>query len=636
MSDDGYIPRATADKLAMDFPLGERHQAKVEIATSLIGSGMSPLAVEVELRNKFSEATEKEIADVVNWCVKNIAPNSGYRSQPNGGYRPRNGYGTLPWSPLGPKPPDRTPNEQMEWWLDGFRMSEEGLRGLSPIQLPIEDGEALALALATLYQEEETLNIVTDYTLTDKGKANPDGIGTSKTVQEWVEYFALYEIPMSDAGAWLRINPVNGKPSGDRGGYTDDDITAFRYFLIEFDKTPLEMQMAFFAKCKLPVAAVLKSGGKSVHAWIKIGAADKEQFKERAKRLTEAMKPFGSDAANKNPSRLSRLPSAVRKIQAAGDGVQRLLYLNPLALELTDAGIREFEQSLTVPVVQDRPMLVLVKDAMDRYEYMRANQGKLGVPIGIPELDQMSGGMKPGHTTVVAGATGGCKTTLAIHAVKSALAADYGVLLFSLEMDKEEIFDLLLSDFCSINRNKFNNGNFTDYDFEQIAAQLPSMAKLPLFIEDSAMNSTEQIRLRTLQLAAEKRIGLVVVDYIQFVNPGLTKENREQQVAQISHGLRVLARESKLPMMVLSQLNDEGKLRESRVIAHNANTVLLVEVQNAELPNEFDKLKVSVVKGRGIPTGNYFLNFNRSYARLFAQAEIRDQQDQPELGEPTQ
>jgi hypothetical protein len=97
------------------------------------------------------------------------------------------------------------------------------------------------------------------------------------------------------------------------------------------------------------------------------------------------------------------------------------------------------------------------------------------------------------------------------------------------------------------------------------------------------------------------------------VNPGLTKDSREQQIAGISHTLRAVARESQLPFIVLSQLNEEGKLRESRVIAHNANIVMLVDIDG-------DIFTVKVKKGRGIPLDDYKLTYDRTHAQLIPES----------------
>jgi replicative DNA helicase len=349
-----------------------------------------------------------------------------------------------------------------------------------------------------------------------------------------------------------------------------------------------------------------------------------DEYKRIATRLLADLVPFGVDKANSNCSRLSRLPGANRLHGAIGDGLQRLLFLNPSVPPLQETDLKAFEDSLSLPAIDDKPLRKLVAEALPRYQSMRANAGRLGVPYGIPQLDHLSGGMKPGQTIAVSGKTGGCKSTYAMHVITTALDNHYGVSLFSLEMDREEVFDLMVSKRLRINRNKFNHGRFTDYDFHDIEERIGEMEDLPLYINDSSLTSADQIRLEVMQLKSAGKIHLVVVDYIQFVNPEWSKDNREQQVAQISHKLRSLAREAKIPFVVLSQLNDEGKLRESRVIAHNANVVLSVEVEKSDKPNLDDTVRVSVTKGRSLPLADYNMKFDRSYATL-----IGDPHEQP-------
>ena len=119
------------------------------------------------------------------------------------------------------------------------------------------------------------------------------------------------------------MNPLDGR------GIADTNITAFRYALLESDALPMELQLALFARLPLPIAAVLSSGGRSYHAWVRVDAADAATYRKIVSRLLQMLAQFAVDAKNKNPSRLSRLPGAKRIIGAVGDGVQRLLYLNP-------------------------------------------------------------------------------------------------------------------------------------------------------------------------------------------------------------------------------------------------------------------------------------------------------------------
>src|SRR6267142_5795801 len=128
MSDQPYVPPATADKLSGSFPLGTRHKAKIDIAVSLIGNGMSPQAVFAELRTKFPEAKDKEIESVVEWVEKQNPSPSGFKNNGNGGsnrFRPYRSYT--------PEPPKRSPSEQCEWWTSGSRTTTEQLTATSPV-----------------------------------------------------------------------------------------------------------------------------------------------------------------------------------------------------------------------------------------------------------------------------------------------------------------------------------------------------------------------------------------------------------------------------------------------------------------------------------------------------------------------
>ena len=157
------------------------------------------------------------------------------------------------------------------------------------------------------------------------GKLVPTGYGTTRASAEWVARWTERRVvPQGEAGCWIRLNPTDGT------GISDANITAFRVALIEFDEVPLETQLAFFAKIRLPIAALVMSGGKSLHAWVRIGAPDAATYKALVGELYSALGRFGIDPANKNPSRLARLPGARRRDAGArGDGIQKLLYLNP-------------------------------------------------------------------------------------------------------------------------------------------------------------------------------------------------------------------------------------------------------------------------------------------------------------------
>lgn len=281
-----------------------------------------------------------------------------------------------------------------------------------------------------------------------------------------------------------------------------------------------------------------------------------------------------------------------------------------------------FKKEVEKPVELE-PIKELIRTSVDRYEELYKNRGKLGVRTGITRLDRESGGLKPGQMTVLAAETGGGKSSVALHIINTALQDGKGVLLFTLEMDGEEILDMLVSSNCSVNRNCFNTGEFADADFVRMTNGFDKLKKLPLWIEDSPSMSVSYIDQRTK--VVQKQVGpllsLVVVDYIQIVAPEDVREPREQQVATIARGLRRLAKEIKLPFLVLSQLNDEGKLRESRAIAHEAHNVGLI-TSKGEL------FEIKIVKGRKIAKGKYDLIFEALFCR-FNNPGVIDDADVP-------
>lgn len=603
-----FIPPKTADKMNGEHPKGTRHQAAIEIAIPLIGNGLSPSAVFSELRARFdADVTDKELEDIVVWAERANPTPSGF------GERRFNGNGgSFRRQSSTPKPPERTPLEQARWWLSNEELTPEQLTERSPFNVPESNAEAALLTFELLYDSQEFVNLVRDFTTDadDPNKTRPQGGGKILRSEEWQQWIRTNGVPQSQAGCWIRFNPCSRFGSGSSGAVTDDDIFSHRYLLVESDVLPLPIQLALYSKLRLPIAVIHLSGGKSAHAWVKVDAQDEKEYKERADKILALLKPFGVDPANKNPSRLSRLPGARRVIGAEGDGIQKMLWINnnPAALNLA-----QFEISLSGPVPEERPFRRAIIDAATRYEELVANRGNLGVLTGIADFDRDTGGFKGGQMTVIAAETNGGKSTVAINFINGALQRGSGVLLFTLEMDKDEICDLIVSMNCDVNRNCFNTGNFTEDDLNRIGVAAPRMSAMPLWVEDAPTMTVAQIRNRVVQLKTDGRIALVVIDYVQIINPEDARDPREQQVAKIAREIRALAKEVKLPFIVLSQLNDDGKLRESRVVAHEAHNVILLEADEQTSPAT---MKMKVVKGRRIPKRNYDLLYFPEFCRV--------------------
>lgn len=218
------------------------------------------------------------------------------------------------------------PAAEVEILLKGFRCSACDLVAASTCKIPpLICGEHFhrqgAYLIDQLFEPSELVNIVTN-PIVENGKARPGDVGLTLERNEWARRL-LNPATWQPGGAWLRMNPMDGQ------GVADVNVTAFRYALIECDAVPLELQLSLLAKLSLPIAAILTSGGRSVHAWVRVNADDSNAYRGTVSKMLALLAKFGVDGKNKNPSRMSRLPGVVRQIGAEGDGRQRLIYLNP-------------------------------------------------------------------------------------------------------------------------------------------------------------------------------------------------------------------------------------------------------------------------------------------------------------------
>jgi len=220
------------------------------------------------------------------------------------------------------------PNEAIGW-DDVIHRPAESLQfvdpgWLEPVELdaPTEDwspAKELSAYLSALFGAEEYVGYVTESWTNDEGKHLPKKGSYSRTAGELLQDLAKYGDDLSytvgsyapECGAWIRFNPLDGK------GVRDDNVTSFRYALVESDTLAIEKQAAIYAELELPIAALVHSGGKSLHAIVRINATSKEEYRERVNFLHKVCQKNGLeiDTQNKNPSRLSRMPGVLRNGQ---------------------------------------------------------------------------------------------------------------------------------------------------------------------------------------------------------------------------------------------------------------------------------------------------------------------------------
>jgi len=321
------IPASTRRELANPASPGHRHEQAKKIACALIGQGLASEAVFCQLQAmRYQGMSNSELQGIVRWAANNIAP----RAPP-----PR--LSSSPFKKNVLATPSN-PIEEVRRFLKPLPLCDATTEDLeyelweASTWRPQEDWRMDALMfMAGCYHAGELINVVTEHSIeTDragKDKANPTGYGKTLERDAWMRRIRERGVPQGDGGTWIRMNPVDGE------GIADANVTAFRFALVELDAVPLELQLGLLAKLKLPITAITTSGGRSAHALLKIDAKTESEYRATSGKVLALLAPFGVCQANKNPSRMSRLPGVQRTLGAQGDGRQRLLFFNPDAKE---------------------------------------------------------------------------------------------------------------------------------------------------------------------------------------------------------------------------------------------------------------------------------------------------------------
>lgn len=208
-----------------------------------------------------------------------------------------------------------------------FGVTEADFREASPIRPPEGGGwDDFHCVIEHLYQPDEFVNVATRWKRDDKGRICPSGAGMTRKAKEWRRTIP----PPSEVGGWIMPNPTKAaKGSGNNGAICNVDIASCRFVLCEADNLPHDKQLAFWAKAQLPVAAIIHSGKRSYHAWLRLDSASVEIHTLNVKRITGLLwNLYGFDRV-RDIRRLSRLPGAMRHLGPETPTRQSLIYLNP-------------------------------------------------------------------------------------------------------------------------------------------------------------------------------------------------------------------------------------------------------------------------------------------------------------------
>jgi replicative DNA helicase len=285
----------------------------------------------------------------------------------------------------------------------------------------------------------------------------------------------------------------------------------------------------------------------------------------------------------------------------------------------------------------------LVKKAINTIEDFHQRQGLLtGVGTGFTDLDKMTSGFHAGEMIVIAARPSMGKTSLAMNIAEHvAIDLRLPVGVFSLEMTSESLVLRMLCSRSRVNLRNVRDGFLAERDFPKLTGAAGKLANSPLFIDDSSGLSILQLRAKARRMFQQYDIKLFVIDYLQLLHSTARRaENRQQEIADISSGIKALAKELNVPIIVLSQLNRElereknrkprlSDLRESGAIEQDADVVGLLykpssDEEDAGGPSEEDAVAVNLLlaKQRNGPTGDVNLTFLKSYTRFESAAKV--------------
>jgi replicative DNA helicase len=267
----------------------------------------------------------------------------------------------------------------------------------------------------------------------------------------------------------------------------------------------------------------------------------------------------------------------------------------------------------------------LVRENFERLERIFSEGRRItGLATGYAGLDNETAGLQPSELVILAARPSMGKTALALNIAENvALHQRAPVAVFSLEMSKESLLLRLLASEARVDAHKFRTGHMNRDDWGKVTASLARLGEAPLWIDDSASSTVLEMGAKARRLKRDRGLSLMIVDYLQLVVPTNTGRgsNRQEEVSSISRALKGLAKELKVPVMVLSQLTraperEERKpqladLRESGAIEQDADVVLFINRPNfykSDLPEEERaKAELIIAKQRNGPTGS--LNF---------------------------
>lgn len=271
-------------------------------------------------------------------------------------------------------------------------------------------------------------------------------------------------------------------------------------------------------------------------------------------------------------------------------------------------------------------------ETFDDIERIAKSEGEItGIPTGFVDLDYRTSGLQPSDLVLVGARPSMGKTAFALNVVQHAAVRKHKCsAIFSLEMSKKQLVNRMLSCEAGVESEKLRSGKLEDSDWEKLAMALAPLSEAPIYIDDTPGITLAEMRSKCRKLKLDKGLDLIMIDYLQLMSgSGRNGDNRQQEISDISRGLKALAREMQAPVVALSQLSRAlearadhrpmlSDLRESGAIEQDADVVMFLYRDEYYHPETEDKniAEIIIAKQRNGPTGTVKLAWLGQYTKF--------------------
>jgi replicative DNA helicase len=332
-------------------------------------------------------------------------------------------------------------------------------------------------------------------------------------------------------------------------------------------------------------------------------------------------------------ARIVKEAGVLRRLIDVGTKIVQVGYETPQdverAVDLAESWVYQLAQGRVAEDYQSlRDVLTGTLEAIERLH--DEHRELTGVATGFPELDRLTSGLQPSNLVIVAARPAVGKSTLGLDVARHAsVRAGVPTVVFSLEMSRTELVQRLMCAECTVDMQRLRTGRMEETDWTRLTRSLGKLADAPLYIDDSPGTTMMEIRAKCRRLKQRHGLGLVIVDYLQLMQSSKRFENRQQEVSEISRGLKLLAKELNVPVIAISQLSRQPEarsdkkpmlsdLRESGALEQDADVVLFIyrdDLYDPESPRK-GEADLILAKHRNGPVDTVTVTFQGQYSRF--------------------